>query len=311
MLRLSFALLVLAFGWQRPALAVERGRIGKQRAHTRIVARCRIRQKPERQREIRLVRRHCGKQPACQRHVPIARLAQSKFCPQTRVINRLERRRKTIQRRMRLRHRRVVILTQQRQQCLSQARQVPERNLRLVAIRIAPGIIDRAIHRVRVKRIHEGARPVIDRLARHRHIVGIHNAMNKSHQQPARHQRPGPCNHRVQQRAIPVFRLGRRGVMAFDDIVCQRSARHPDRRGAGKTQTCRFAHGFAHTRQNCPRQPLVAQHKFAVVTAASARVVGMPSAAMASLTIYSRSTGPSAARPSPPREYGVRPGPFS
>ena len=37
-----------------------------------------------------------------------------------------------------------------------------------------------------------------------------------------------------------------------------------------------------------------------VVTAASARVVGMPSAAIASLTIYSRRTGPSAARPSPP-----------
>ncbi len=38
-----------------------------------------------------------------------------------------------------------------------------------------------------------------------------------------------------------------------------------------------------------------------VITAASERVVGMPSAAMASLTMYSRSTGPSAARPSPRR----------
>ena len=38
------------------------------------------------------------------------------------------------------------------------------------------------------------------------------------------------------------------------------------------------------------------------------RVVGMPSAAIASLTMYSRSTGPSAARPSPLRENGVRPG---
>jgi hypothetical protein len=48
-----------------------------------------------------------------------------------------------------------------------------------------------------------------------------------------------------------------------------------------------------------------------VVTAASARVVGTPSAAMASLTMYSRSTGPSAARPSPRREYGVGPAPLS
>ena len=37
----------------------------------------------------------------------------------------------------------------------------------------------------------------------------------------------------------------------------------------------------------------------------------IPSACMASLTKYSRSTGPSAARPSPLREYGVRPEPFS
>ncbi len=44
-----------------------------------------------------------------------------------------------------------------------------------------------------------------------------------------------------------------------------------------------------------------------VMTAASERVVGMPNANMASLTMYSRSTGPSAARPSPRREKGVGP----
>src|SRR3954451_3327646 len=48
-----------------------------------------------------------------------------------------------------------------------------------------------------------------------------------------------------------------------------------------------------------------------VTTAASARVVGMPNAAIASLTTYSRRTGPSAARPSPRRENGVGREPFS
>ena len=48
-----------------------------------------------------------------------------------------------------------------------------------------------------------------------------------------------------------------------------------------------------------------------VLTAASERVVGMPSTNIASLTRYSRSTGPSAARPSPRRENGVGPEPFS
>ena len=48
-----------------------------------------------------------------------------------------------------------------------------------------------------------------------------------------------------------------------------------------------------------------------VVTTARLRVVGMPSACMASLMMYSRSIGPSAARPSPRRENGVGPEPLS
>ncbi len=47
-----------------------------------------------------------------------------------------------------------------------------------------------------------------------------------------------------------------------------------------------------------------------VATTASDRVVGMPSACMASLTTYSRSIGPTTARPSPPRANGVRPEPL-
>ena len=40
-------------------------------------------------------------------------------------------------------------------------------------------------------------------------------------------------------------------------------------------------------------------------------MVGMPRAAIASLMTYSRSIGPSAARPSPPRENRVRPDPLN
>ena len=46
-------------------------------------------------------------------------------------------------------------------------------------------------------------------------------------------------------------------------------------------------------------------------TTARLRVVGMPSACIASLMMYSRSIGPSAARPSPRRENGVGPAPLS
>ena len=48
-----------------------------------------------------------------------------------------------------------------------------------------------------------------------------------------------------------------------------------------------------------------------VEATARLRVVGIPSACIASLMMYSRSIGPSAARPSPPREYRVRPPPLS
>ena len=51
-------------------------------------------------------------------------------------------------------------------------------------------------------------------------------------------------------------------------------------------------------------------HRRPVATTASERVVGMPSACIASLTTYSRSIGPTAARPSPPRANGVRPEPL-
>ena len=64
-----------------------------------------------------------------------------------------------------------------------------------------------------------------------------------------------------------------------------------------------------HAGQHGAGQHGLAHHRSPVMTAASERVVGMPSAAIASLTIYSRSTGPSAARPSPRRENGVGPSP--
>ena len=55
---------------------------------------------------------------------------------------------------------------------------------------------------------------------------------------------------------------------------------------------------------------VAARSRSPVATTASARVVGMPSACIASPITYSRSIGPTAAFPSPPRANGVRPEPF-
>ena len=67
--------------------------------------------------------------------------------------------------RRRLCHGRVAVVVQQRQQRLSQARQVPPRDGRLLAIGITAAMVDGAEHRLRVISFHEGAGSVVDGLA--------------------------------------------------------------------------------------------------------------------------------------------------
>ena len=118
-------------------------------------------------------------------------------------------------------------------------------------------------------------------------------------------------NHRVQQRAVGMLRGRRLRIMAGDHMVGQQ----PQRLGIaprGEILERADRMWLAATRVRIAPGSMVSRRTGSpVVTAASARVVGTPSAAMASLTMYSRSTGPSAARPSPSREKGVRPEPLS
>ena len=72
------------------------------------------------------------------------------------------------------------------QQRLGQPAEIPMRHLRLIGIGIAAAIIDRTQHHRRVIAIHEGAGAVIDRLARNGHIIGVHHAMDETHQHPPR-----------------------------------------------------------------------------------------------------------------------------
>src|SRR3546814_3270598 len=68
-------------------------------------------------------------------------------------------------------HRRIDVVVDQRKESLRQASQVPLRDLRLVAVGVAAGVIDRAEDGRRVVGVHERARPVVDRLAGDRHVV--------------------------------------------------------------------------------------------------------------------------------------------
>src|SRR5215813_7963154 len=49
---------------------------------------------------------------------------------------------------------------------------------------VTPHVIDGAIDRPWVIDVHEGAGAVVDGLARYRHVVGVHDAVNEAHEQP-------------------------------------------------------------------------------------------------------------------------------
>ena len=78
-----------------------------------------------------------------------------------------------------------------------------------------------------------------------------------------------------------------------------------------------MAAGGASERENCADELRAAAHharrvkRVAEATSESARVVGTPMWCIASDTRYSRTDERSTARPSPPRENGVVPEPFS
>ena len=56
---------------------------------------------------------------------------------------------------------------------------------RLVAVGVAPAVVDGAEHRRRIVAIHERARAVVDRLARDRRVVGVHHAVDEADVHPA------------------------------------------------------------------------------------------------------------------------------
>ena len=133
--------------------------------------------------------------------------------------------------------------------------------------------------------------------------------MDEADQKPARDQIGLPRDDAFEQRVIGALGFRRIRIVPGDDVVGELRARRRCRRARRKTGRCRRGCGSTATRVSTAPGSIVSRITFSpVMTAASERVVGMPSANIASLTMYSRSTGPSAARPSPRRENGVGPG---
>ena len=149
-------------------------------------------------------------------------------------------------------HRPARIRIDDRQQGFRKPREIPQAGVRLIAVGIAAAVVDRAEHRRRIVGIHECAWTEIDGLARHGHVVGIHDAVNEAHLHPARDQRGLSIDHRAQQREIRLFAALRLRVVAIDGIVREQpnrfdivacgvilecahadmARRHPDRRSS-------------------------------------------------------------------------------
>ena len=201
----------------------------------------------------------------------------------------------------------VLIVVEQRQQRLGEPGQVPGRDRGLVAVGVAAAVVDRAEHGGRVEGVHERARTVVDGLAGDRHVVGVHHAVDEPDEHPLRDQRGLRGDHPVEEREVRVVRPPRRPGSDGRSRSRPAGAAGPRSRRPPRTGTSRPAGGWRR-RGRAPRRAAACRGRPArpSPTTASARVVGMPSACIASLMTYSRSIGPTAAMPSPPRENGVR-----
>jgi hypothetical protein len=69
--------------------------------------------------------------------------------------------------------------------------------------------------------IHEGAGSVVDGLACYRHVVGVHDPMDKADKQPLRDKGCLVRNHLIKKGAIGVRGACRLWVMPRDDVISE------------------------------------------------------------------------------------------
>ena len=107
----------------------------------------------------------------------------------------------------------------QRQHCFRQTRQIPLGTLGLIAIGIASAMIDRAENGRWVVRFHEGTWAVVDGFAGERHVIGIHDSMNKPDEHPAGDERRLAFDDGFEKGEVGVGRTVEFRVMAFPGVV--------------------------------------------------------------------------------------------
>jgi hypothetical protein len=115
--------------------------------------------------------------------------------------------------------------TKQRQQAFGEPGQIPQRDAWLVGVGVAAHFVDRGEYLRGVIFVHEGAGAVIDGLARDRHVVGVHDAMNETDHQPFGDEISLPAYHKLQQSEVAVHGASRFRVMARDNVVGEMAER--------------------------------------------------------------------------------------
>src|SRR5215203_3897922 len=79
----------------------------------------------------------------------------------------------------------LLFMVEDWQQRLSQARQIPGRDLGLVAICVPAVLIDRTENLSRIVLIHKGTWSVVDCLSSYGHVVRIHHPVDEADEQPS------------------------------------------------------------------------------------------------------------------------------
>src|SRR4051794_37016662 len=124
--------------------------------------------------------------------------------------------------------------------------------------------------------------PSTRRFARYRHVVGVHDAMNKADKQPLRDKGCLARNHLIKKGAVGVRGARRLWVMPGDDVISEATDRIHIATRCKKLEGADPDVARCDARQNSAGQCPLAPNRLALVTAASARVVGTSSAAIAS-----------------------------
>ena len=185
-------------------------------------------------------------------------------------------------------------------QRLGEPCEIPPSDPGLILERVAAAVVDRAERLVRIVLVEEGARSVVDRLAADRVLSVFITPCTKPTPSQRATRSAWASHDAIEQRQRVVAGARRVGVMPFEARTRQGSSGFPVAARGKELERADTKVTRGHTGEHRPgKRPAPEAPARPVVTAASARVVGTPSAAIASLTMYSRSTGPRAARPSP------------